>query len=198
MGFRELRERIRGREFWRNINRSLFIGIYTVFVVGVLAFPMYLGWVLFGLVIVVPSYITFFINHLREMEKRGKGNKVIEGWVTHAYGVGERVYFYPIKFELVDKLSPDDLRDVKEYVNILGQYSEKIESGLDRFKPQQLTHKKTTEIEAMNKEEREKFDEAERKEHESYVKDHKEIAILEQNGKKEIITVKNEDESNDE
>ena len=49
----------------------------------------------------------------------------------------------------------------------------------------------------MNKEDRKEFDEIEKQEHESYVKDHKEI-ILEQNNKKKIITTKNEDDSTNE
>ena len=202
MGIRELRARFRGREFWRGFNRFLGIGLYTVLLVGVMVFPRYLGYLILGYIIVIPSYIAFFINHLREREKQGQGkeNKLIKGWVTHGYGVGEPVYFYPTKFEVIDKLSPDDLKAVTDYVQTLTQYSATIESGLDRFKkfqPQQLTYKKVAEIDAMNKEDREKFDEMEKQEHESHVKDHKEV-ILEQNKKNKIITIKSEDESTNE
>ena len=198
--FRALREKFRGRNFWRVMNRILGIGLYTVLLVGVLAFPMYLGYLMLGYIIVIPSYVAFFEHHLRESEKRGKGNKVIKGWVTHGYGVGEPVYFYPTKFEVVDKLPPDDLKAVTDYVKTLAQYSATIDPGLNRFKkfqPQQLSYKKITEIDAMNKEDREKFDEMEKQEHESHVKDHKEV-ILEQNKKNKIRTIKSEDESTNE
>lgn len=184
MGLDGLRQRFKGREFWRNINRGIFIGLYTTLILGVMIFPQYLGYVFLGMAIVVPSYIAFFVNHLREMEKRDKGNKVIEGWITHAYGVGERVYFYPIKFELVDKLSPADLKSVKQYVKNLEKQSPK--TGLAGFKqkkpeePKQLEHKK---VEEMNFIERKNFDEKERSEYDSYVEERKEIIILEQNGK---------------
>jgi len=194
MGLREFRAKFRGREFWRNINRFIGIGLYTVVIVGIMVFPKYLIYVFFGMAIVVPSYIALFINHLREMEKRGKGNKVIEGWITHAYGVGERVYFYPIKFELVEKLSPDDLKSVEQYVKNLKQQSKKL--GLEGFKqtkepepPKQLEHKQ---IEAMNREERMKFDEEEKLEHDGFLNEHKKIIILEQVDKKKSQQQKTE------
>ena len=98
MGLAELRLRFRGREFWRTVNKIIGVGLYSVVIIGIMAFPMYLIYVFFGMAVVVPTYVALFINHLREMDKRDKGSKVIEGWITHAYGVGERIYLYPIKF----------------------------------------------------------------------------------------------------
>ena len=174
---RDLRAKFRGREFWKGLNRFIGIGIYTVLILGVLLFPMYLGYVMFGFAVIIPSYITFFINHLRKMEKRGKGNKVVEGWITHAYGVGERVYFYPIDFGLVDRLSPDDLKSVKKYVKTLSETSKNIKDiGLGRFKINQIEQKQTTQedtikIDEMNEIERKNFIDKELDEHKKHVAD---------------------------
>lgn len=166
MGLRSFREKFRGREFWRGANTSIGVSLYTLLLVGIMAFPMYLGYLILIYVVIIPSYVAFFIDHLRKMEKQDKGSKVIEGWITHAYGVGERIYIYPVKFEVVEKLSPTDLKAVKEYVVNLKQYSKAAESatGLSKFKPKQLTLKESSEIDAMNVIERKKFDEEELKE----------------------------------
>lgn len=177
--------RVRGRDFWRTLNRIIGIGLYTVIIVGIMVFPQYLMYVFFGMAVIVPSYVALFIDHLRKMEKRGKGNKLIEGWITHAYGVGERVYFYPTKFELVDKLSPDDLKSVKQYVEELKEQSKKL--GLEGFKKEQPKPSKQLEykkIEDMNKKERMSFDEEEKLEHESYVSEFKKIIVIKPDEKK--------------
>lgn len=202
MGLREIRERFRGRDFWRGINKFIGVGLYTAFLVGIMAFPMYLGYLILGYVIVIPSYTTVFINHLREMEKKDKGNKVVEGWITHGYGVGERLYLYPTSFEIVNKLSPADLKAVKEYVDTLGEYGKEAEkkTGLGRFKPKQPTYKQIADIEAMSNDERKEFDKDERKELDGFVKDHKNIVAhekIKRTTNKRIITI-NGDESKDE
>ena len=123
------------------------------------------------------------------MEKRDKGNKIIEGWITHAYGVGERIYLYPTKFELVEKLSPDDVKSVKQYVKNLEKQSKKL--GLEGFKrPPELEEPKSLEykkIEDMNRMEKKNFDDDERKEYEGFAKEHKTIIVLEKREKEKIV-----------
>lgn len=193
MGLRAIRERFRGREFWRGANRFIGVSLYTLLLVGVMAFPMYLGYLILAYVVVIPSYVAFFINHLREMEKMDKGNKIIEGWITHAYGVGERVYFYPIDFQIEDKLSPDDLTSVKDYVMTLRDYSKVTQTGLERFKTKQLTYPDHVNIAKMNSIERKNFDEGETKERDEFLKERNEMKTREQ-----VKTTINEDEPKDE
>ena len=127
------------------------------------------------------------------MEKRDKGSKVIEGWITHAYGVGERVYFYPIKFELVDKLSPADLKSVQEYVNNLSETSKDIDIGFNKFKPRNI-RKETIKIEDMSKAERKLIYDEEKREYESSVDEHIKLKESEQrNNKRNVITLKEEE-----
>ena len=164
-----------GREFWRNLNRIIGISMYTVILLCVLVFPMYLLYIMFLFAIILPSYIAFFINHLRKMEKKDKGNKVIEGWITHALGVGERVYFYPESFELIDKLSPSDIESVNEYIKELNEDSKNIDVGLNRFKSKKISRnnvKNDAEINKMNKMERQKFDDEEKNEKDEYMEDY--------------------------
>jgi len=157
-------------------------------------------FVLFGYAVFIPSYGFLFVNHLRKMEKRDKGNKVIEGWITHAYGVGERVYFTPVKFEVAERLSPDDLASVQEYVDTLKQYDEiiKIDTGLSKFKSKQITYKENFEKEIKDKEEMKEIMEEEKEELEGYEGEFKKIKVLEQKEnnkkiKKEISEVDLED-----
>lgn len=205
MGLREIRERFRGREFWRGTNKIIGVSLYTLLLVGIMAFPMYLGYLILVYIIIIPSYVAVFINHLREMEKKDKGNKVVEGWITHGYGVGERLYLYPTSFEIVNKLSPADLKAVKDYVATLGEYGKEAgkKTGLGRFRVKQikqLTYKQVVEIEAMSDNERKEFDKDERKELDGFVKDHKGIVAHEKVKRatsKKIMTT-NGDESKDE
>ncbi len=173
MGLYEFRLRFRGREFWRSINKGIFVGIYSTLVFGVMLFPMFLGWIGLIIAIFLPSYIAFFINHLREMEKRKKGNKVIEGWITHAYGVGERFHLYPKKFTLSDKLSEDNLESVNRYIKTLKEISklEKPEIGLDRFQPKQLSFKEITEKKKKDEQDLRTRAEKEKEEFERYEKE---------------------------
>ncbi|GAI80539.1 unnamed protein product [marine sediment metagenome] len=117
---RSIRELFRGREFWRSINKFLGIVVYTIVFVGIMSFPMYLGYVFFVLAITVPSYVAFFINHLREMEREKKGGEVIGGWVEHDHGQGEPYYFDDIEdIQPYERLSEYDRTKVDELVDLL-------------------------------------------------------------------------------
>ena len=186
MNWFELRQKFRGREAWRTINKTLFVGIYSLLIFGVMLIPRYLGWIGLTLAIFLPSYIAFFSNHLREMEKRDKGNKVIEGWVTHRPKVGERIHFCPTKFETVDKLSRDDRISVEKFVKSLDKLSKvaKLETGLKRFKPKQITYNKILENETMSEEERKKIEKEEKKELENNLKDYEKMELQEKHNNK--------------
>jgi len=157
---RNLRYRLRGREFWRQLNRSLFIGIYSLLIISVLVFPQYILWILLGVVIFLPSYIAFFINHLREMEKKKKGNKVLGGWIEHEHGLGEPFYLYADQILPVDRLSKTDLAAVDAYVDMIMRRTEEqimIEVGEKSSETPRhlLTYEQFKEIE---KEEKERID----------------------------------------
>lgn len=196
MNWFELRQKFKGREFWRTLNKSLFIGIYSLLVFGVLLFPAYIGWIGLVLAIFLPSYIALFVNHLREMERQDKGNKVVEGWITHRPKVGERICFCPTKFETIDRLSHDDKKAVEEYINRLEELSKatKLETGLKRFKPRQITYKEILKSDTMSEEEREKIEEEEKEEFKRNIEDFKKMELQEKPNYKN----NNEEEINDE
>jgi len=158
MNIEKFQERFEGRELWKSINRTLFVGIYSILIFGGMLFPKYMGSVLLGLGIIVPSYISFFINHLREMEKREKGNEVIGGWIEHAHGVGEKYHFYPKDIQPVSKLSESDWIKVAEYIQTIAEMAKeqiKVPVGdKEPEKPQkQLTFQETIDKEKKEMEE---------------------------------------------
>ena len=114
--FRNIKERVRGREFWRNINRALILIIYTILLLGALLFRQYLYIPLIVLAIFIPSYSTLFINHLRNMEKDEKGNEVFGGWTEHRHGKGELKYFYPEEILPYTRLSEIDQASVDDFL----------------------------------------------------------------------------------
>lgn len=198
MGFlRNLRYRFRGREFWRQLNRSLFIGIYSLLIISVLIFPQHILWILLGVVIFLPSYIAFFINHLREMEKNKKGNKVLGGWIEHEHGLGEPFYLYADEILPVDRLSKTDLDAVDAYVDMIMKLTKQqilVELGDKSSETPRhlLTYKQFKEIE---KEEKEQIDKEWEVWKEHREKQRNEIVGMSQieNGFDEIIQPKEED-----
>ena len=66
----KIRERFRGRQFWRYINKVVFFGLYTLFIIGIMEFPQYLHYLILGYFVAIPTYIALVLDHLREMEKR--------------------------------------------------------------------------------------------------------------------------------
>ncbi len=114
--FRNIRERFRGREFWRSINKTLFLIIYTILFLGAVLFRQYLYIMFVILAILVPSYSTLFVNHLRNMEKEEKGNEVFGGWVEHRHGKGELKYFYPEDILPYTRLSEIDQASVDDFL----------------------------------------------------------------------------------
>lgn len=119
MGWREFKTRFRGREFWRSLNKILFIGIYTLLFIMTFLFRQYIIHIIIGLAVLVPTYGWFYTNHLREMEKRRKSHKVVQGWITHGYKIGERCHFYPTSFEIQTKLSPENLKETLDFIDKL-------------------------------------------------------------------------------
>lgn len=147
MGFQAFKRRFRGREFWRSLNKMLFIGIYTLLVVVLFLFRQYMWHLIIALVVFIPSYDALYQRHMREMEKRRKANKVIEGWITHGFRKGERVYFYPLAFNTQKRLSEADLQKTKQYVAELQKIAETYSAkkvGLEKIISERLP--KTSEI----------------------------------------------------
>ncbi|MFW9968756.1 MAG: hypothetical protein ACFFDF_01060 [Candidatus Odinarchaeota archaeon] len=159
MNIETLKERFKGREFWKNINRTLGIGIYSILVFGILLFPKLMLNVLLAMGIIIPSYIAFFLNHLREMEGRERGKEVIGGWIEHAHGVGEPFHFTPLAILPVDRLSETDRNAVDEYINLIIELAKeqiKVDVGTEKNEPQkQLTYQELIDKE---KKELEEFD----------------------------------------
>jgi len=192
-----LKARFRGRQAWRTINNVLFVGIYSLVLFGMMLIPpKIMLWVGIGLAIFLPSYVALFVNHLREMEKRDKGNKLILGWVTHNYQEGEPVYFTPTSFQRIDRLAPEDLDAIQEFIDISNESAEKaaVEVGFDRFKfkqliPRQITQKEIIEKEAKTKKEMREIINEEFKEIKGFIKDFKEAM------NKNNIEVESKDES---
>lgn len=143
------RDKFRGRDFWTSLNRIIGWTAYTIFMVSAFVVPQHIWMVILGFVIILPLYGYYYKNYMLEQEKQRKGNKVVEGWITHAYGKGERIYLTPVKIELEDKLSEENLVKIKEYVVILDQQAKatEIETGISKFKPKLLTVKEITEKE---------------------------------------------------
>lgn len=146
MNIEKFQERFEGRELWKSINRTIFVGVYTILIFGGMLFPKYMGYVLLTLGIIIPSYVAFFVNHLREMEKREKGNEVIGGWIEHAHGVGEKFHLYVDDIQPKSKLSEADNIAVDNYIKtitILTKEQIKVEVGdkePEEKEPQKLTY----------------------------------------------------------
>ncbi len=181
----KFRDKFGGRDFWSNLNRIIGWGAYTMFMISALTVPQYIGWVILGFVVTLPAYGYYYRGYILEQEKKRKGNKVIEGWVTHAYGKGERIYLTPTSIELEDKLSDENLEKIKDYVVLLDQQAKatKIETGISKFKPKLLTikeiAKKELKIKAEMLEKKEQEKEELRKTEEEYRE--KKILILQNN-----------------
>lgn len=164
MGFiRRFRERYRGREFWRGANRGIGVILYTILLVGMMAFPMYLGWLILGYVVVIPSYGFLFVNHLREMEKQRRGDEVLGGWVEHEHGLGEPFHFDVEDIQPYEKLSKHDITKVDEMVDLLveqAKVQKKIAVGeKPKESVKQIPFKVPTieEFEKLNGNERKKY-----------------------------------------
>ena len=114
MGFKE---RLSGREFWRSLNKTIIFVTYTTLIIGAFLFRQNMWIILIELLvlaIVIPIYVAFFINHLRDMEKKEKGIEVFGGWFEHRHGKGELKYFTPedilpyTRLSEIDQVSVDD------------------------------------------------------------------------------------------
>lgn len=198
MALENFRDKFRGRDFWTSLNRIIGWTAYTVFMISAFVIPQYIGWVILGFIIILPLYGNYYKSYMLEQEKQRKGNKVVEGWITHAYGKGERMYLTPVNFELEDKLSEENLVKIKEYVVLLDQQAKatKIKTGISKFKPKQLTVKEITEkeleIKAEMIEKKEQEREELRKAEEEYRE--KKILTLQNNNNKTIEEEKLENE----
>lgn len=127
-----LRERLRGREAWRSINKVLIVGIYTILVFGSMVFRQYMGWVLLGVAFFASIYINFFTNHLRNMEKLRKGDEVFGGWIEHRHGQGEEKYFYPESIVPYSRLSETDKEAVDDFIKYVDKLTkERIKMDLE-------------------------------------------------------------------
>ena len=131
----KFKERFRGREGWRSLNRTMFWVIYTMLIGGALTFQINM-WILLTmllmLAIFIPSYVAFFINHLRIKEKEEKGNEVFGGWVEHRHGKGELKYFTPEEILPYTRLSEIDQVSVDDFlVYIAKKTKEQIKISLE-------------------------------------------------------------------
>lgn len=150
MGRMIFRERFIGREFWRSLNRGIILGVYSVLIFGTMLFPMYLGWILLVLAVIIPSYVAFFINYLRNVESERKGDEVIGGWIEHFHKVGEKYDLYAADIQPIDRLSETDLEALDIYVDGL---MEKAKQG--KKEPQlQLTYEEEKKEVGLLKKER--------------------------------------------
>ena len=119
-----LRERFRGREFWRTLNKAIIVVVYTTLIIGAFAFRINM-WVmlieLLVLAIVIPIYVAFFIDHLRKMEKKEKGTEVFGGWFEHRHGKGELKYFTPEEILPYTRLSEIDQATVDDFLEYIAE-----------------------------------------------------------------------------
>ncbi len=111
------KERFIGREFWRSLNSGIIIGVYSVLIFGFMLFPMYLGWILLGLAVTIPSYAAFFINYLRNVEMERKGEEVMGGWIEHYHKVGEKYEIPVADIQPIERLSETDLEALDVYID---------------------------------------------------------------------------------
>ncbi len=157
MSKRRFKERFIGREFWRSINRVIILGVYSILIFGIMLFPMYLGWILLAFSITIPSYTAFFINYLRNVEMKRKGEEVIGGWVEHYHKVGEEYEFPVADIQPIERLSETDLKALDVYVDDI---MEKAKQG--KKEPQlQLTYEeeeKEVKLLKKEREDREQYD----------------------------------------
>ncbi len=119
-----LKERLKGREFWRSLNKAIYAVIYTMLIFGALAFRqnMWIMWImLIALAIVIPIYMSFFIDHLRKMEKKEKGTEVFGGWFEHQHGKGELKYFTPVDILPYERLSEIDQVSVDGFLDYIAK-----------------------------------------------------------------------------
>lgn len=56
-------------KIWNKMNAIVSLVLYTALIVVILSFPQYLGHMVLLLLIVVPTYCSFYYSHLRIMEK---------------------------------------------------------------------------------------------------------------------------------
>ena len=130
-----LKERLKGREGWRSLNKTFIAVIYTILIVGAVAFRQNM-WImlimLLVLAIFIPSYTSFFINHLRNMEKKEKGNEVFGGWFEHQHGKGELKYFMPEDILPYARLSEIDQASVEVFLKYVEEKTkEQIKISLE-------------------------------------------------------------------
>jgi len=156
-----LKERLRGREGWRSLNKTLILVIYTILICGALAFQQNM-WIilitLLALAVAIPSYVSFFINHLRKMEKKEKGNEVFGGWFEHRHGKGELKYFMPEEILPYARLSEIDQASVDDFLTYIEKETkEQIKISLEAKETKELP--KLLSYEEMEEKEQEELDE---------------------------------------
>jgi len=137
-----LKERLKGREGWRSLNKTFIVVIYTILIVGALAFRQNM-WImlitLLVLAIAIPIYVSFFINHLRNMEKKEKGNEVFGGWFEHQHGKGELKYFMPEDILPYARLSEIDQASVDVFLKYIEEKTkEQIKISLEAKETKEL------------------------------------------------------------
>lgn len=204
MGTLDLKEKFSGRESWRSLNCILVFVMYAMMFIIIQMAPQYTGWMFVWMGVFLVLYGWIFEHHLRMKEKEKKGNKVIEGWITHAYAVGEKFYLYPVKFLLEEKLSDVNLETVKNYIAFLKEKAEtdKTDIGLGKFQPKQLPLKEITkrdikdekELIQLGKKEREEFEmhEQEYKERKAWQEEKERQLLEKENNKEPEIIIKEE------
>ena len=158
-----MRKKYVGRERWTAFNKCLIWGLYGFFVIFI-ATPLvkYAIPILLVLTVILSLYFGVFQYHMREMERKRRGQKGFGGWCEHEHGLGEK--FKPIFVAIypINRLSETDLEAVNEYIAfITEQAKERVKLGVkDKLPPQkQLTY--------------EEFTEEEDKEYKMFLKDYK-------------------------
>jgi len=65
-----IKEMFKGEEFWKTFNIIFLItGIFLIPMLSLILFPYYIGWIIVGLVIIIPSYIVFYQYHLLKISR---------------------------------------------------------------------------------------------------------------------------------
>ncbi|KKK93684.1 hypothetical protein LCGC14_2690440 [marine sediment metagenome] len=71
------KELFKGEELWRTFNLTIFLGIYSIVIIGAMVLSLYFGYIILGLIFVVSVYMAFYQYHLRKIveEKLKKYHK---------------------------------------------------------------------------------------------------------------------------
>lgn len=165
-----LKERLKGREGWRSLNKAIIGVIYTILIIGALAIRQNM-WIMLTTLLVmaigIPSYVSFFINHLRNMEKKEKGNEVFGGWFEHRQGKGELKYFMPEEILPYTRLSEIDQVTVDDFLKYIEKKTKKqTKISLETKETKELP--KLLSYEEREKEEQEELDDLKEEFEETY------------------------------